>query len=130
MMTFPPVPLGLRSWLQRTLFLLLLPRFLILVCSSSVSPAHLPTLTLNFSLLARPRLLRALSAVRPLTAVSAQWQQRQQQPKYSSCTSPTVTLQHPGSRRLLSRALLWFVDGQHIYEHQQIHLWSPLVSLA
>lgn len=129
MMTFPPVPLGLRFWLQLTLSLLLLPRFLVLVCSSYVSPSHLPTLTFNFSFLARPRLLRALSAVRPLNAVSAQWQQRRQ-PKYSSGISPAVTLQHPGSRRLLSGALLWFGDGQHIYEHQQIHLWSPLVSLV
>lgn len=44
-MTFPPVPLGLISWLKLTPSLLLLPGFLVLVCSSSVSPAHLPALT-------------------------------------------------------------------------------------
>lgn len=135
-MTFPPVPLGLISWLKLTPSLLLLLRFLVLVCSSSVSPAHLPALTL-FTSPSQPDPGSQSTQSRQTprcAAVSAQWQRQQQheqqQPKYSSSTSPTVTPQHPGSRRLLSGALLRFVDGEHIYEPQQRDLWSPWLFLC
>lgn len=54
----------------------------------------------------------ACLAVRALAAVSAQWQrQRQLQNTAAALTGSTVTVQHPGSSRLLSGALPCFVDG-------------------
>lgn len=124
MMTFPPAPLGWGLGSSSLSFLLLLPRFLILVCSSSVSPAHLPTLTLNFSLLARPRLLRALSAVRPLTAVSAQWQAAAA--AAAKIQQPHQPHRHsPASR--LKEAALW---SSPVVCWWGTYLWTPADTLV
>lgn len=108
-----------------------IPRFGLQLLSEPCPPPSSHPLHISFP--ARPRLPEHSGGQTPrCAAVSAQRQQqyKQQQPKYSSSTGPTVTPQHPGSGRLLSGALLWFVDVEHIYEHRQRDLWSPWLLLC